>query len=240
MKKQTRAKKIAYRFILPDSLEGRPIYAQLRRILDAHHQDVSDARFALAWNVCWTPDVDGRIVLGQCRRVGDLDREIVDQYDFIIVLNRRWWEDPLVATSQRDALLDHECSHAAVKYDAKGEPVVDERGRTVYRTKKHEIEDFISVVERHGTYKRDLEVFATALDRARHRSAVAWPGYTSLQHDLHAAGLSVPLDVIVAWTDDERREARTWALLRSDPLGQIVEQLPTCLARAVSAERTTA
>ena len=45
--------------------------------------------------------------------------------------------------------------------------------------------------------------------------------------------ISIPLDVIVAWSDDERREARTWALVRRDSLGQRVEQLPACLATAV-------
>ena len=55
--------------------------------------------------------------------------------------------------------------HAARKYDDKGEPVIDERGRPVYRMRKHDIEEFADVVARYGCYKADLESFAAALRR---------------------------------------------------------------------------
>jgi hypothetical protein len=60
-------------------------------------------------------------------------------------------------------LLDHEMSHVAVAEDANGEQREDENGLKLWRTVKHDIEEFTGVVKRHGTYKRDLEVFAAAL-----------------------------------------------------------------------------
>ncbi len=39
----------------------------------------------------------------------------------------------------------------------------DERGRRVFRTRKHDIEEFRCIVERHGCYKTDLVAFAQAI-----------------------------------------------------------------------------
>jgi len=235
MPRDQKLKKVSYRLITNGTDEGRAMYRLLRELVTAHHPELLGANIALAWCTSWKPDVDGIVTLGKCKKASDLDRELA-VYDFIILLREAFWTDPLVTDHQRRALLDHELTHAAVKLDDHGEPVEDERGRVVYRVRKHDLEEFTAIVERYGMYKKDLEVFARALERAHGRTE--WVGYTSLQHELHAAGLLVPLDVIVAWTDDERREARTWALLRRDPLGQIVEQLPACLANAASATET--
>src|SRR5438067_2592834 len=227
-------KKVSYRLITNGSDEGRAMYRLLRELVTAHHPDLLGANIALAWCTSWKPDADGIVTLGKCKKASDLDRELA-VYDFIILLRESFWIDPLVTDAQRRALLDHELCHAAVKLDEHGEPVEDERGRVVYRVRKHDIEEFTEIVERHGTYKRDLETFATALDRARHKADDTWVGYSSLREDLRLAGVSIPIEVIVAWSDDGRREARTWALMRSDPLGQRIEQLPACLATAGSA-----
>lgn len=145
---------------------GKPIYRLLRDLVQAHHTHLIDARIALAWCTSWRPDVDGRVVLGKCKKASDLDRELA-AFDFIILLKKSFWQDLAVTADQRAALLDHELCHADVKLDERtGEPVTDERGRKVYRLRKHDIEEFAAVVERHGVYKRDLEQFAAALNRA--------------------------------------------------------------------------
>ena len=59
-----------------------------------------------------------------------------------------------------------ELCHAAASSDEDG-PVYDERGRRVFRTRKHDIEEFYSIVQRHGCYKRDLELFAEVLTKRR-------------------------------------------------------------------------
>src|SRR5438105_593835 len=238
MVRESKPKKVSYRLITNGTDEGRAMYRLLRELVTAHHPDLLGAQIALAWCTSWKPDVDGIVTLGKCKKASDLDRELA-VYDFIILLRESFWTDPLVTDAQRRALLDHELCHAAVKLDDHGEPVEDERGRTVYRVRKHSIEEFTEIVERHGTYKRDLETFATALDRARHKADDTWVGYSSLREDLRLAGVSIPIEVIVAWSDDERREARTWALVRATPGIDGFEQLPACLAQAVSAERTT-
>lgn len=166
-KKVKGPKRVSYELI--DSKHetiGRPIYRLLREIVQAHHAHLVDARIALAWCTSWKPDVDGRVVLGKCKKASDLDRELA-AFDFIILLKKSFWQDLQVTNEQRRALLDHELCHAGVREDERtGEPVHDERGRKVYRTIRHDIEEFAAVVERNGIYKHDLEHFAAALNRA--------------------------------------------------------------------------
>ncbi len=46
---------------------------------------------------------------------------------------------------------------------------LDERGRKCYRMRKHDLEEFSEIVERHGLWKKDLEHFAAALRRTREK-----------------------------------------------------------------------
>lgn len=160
------AKKVSYALILrSDDLFGGPMYGLLDALVEQHHEDLCDARIALAWCTSWTRDADGKIVLGKCKKASDLDRELA-AYDFIILLAKWFWRALDVTDAQRRALLDHELCHAALKRDVNGEPVEDERGRRVYRIRKHDLEEFVAVVDRHGIYTHDLEVFARTLRKA--------------------------------------------------------------------------
>lgn len=235
-----RLKRVAYRFIPPESDVGQPLYALLRELARAHHEAIASARIALAWQLTWKSDVDGRVTLGQCKKVSDLDRELSDgAYDFVVILRRDFWDDRYVTDLQRRALLDHELCHCAVKLDEHGEPAVDECGRVVYRLKKHDLEEFAAIADRYGCWKRDLAEFARALERAREKTSGVYLGSQTLHEQLCHAGLSVPLDVIVQWSDAERRDASTWALLQSDRRGQggsSAAAMPAHVAAAVTPE----
>ena len=149
-------KKVSYELVGADD----PAYDLLNSLVSAFHDHLSEARIALAWNTAWKADTDGRVTLGKCRKVGDLDRDI-HEYDFIVILNREFWNS--FNDRQKAALLDHELMHAEIKTDEHGEPEQDERGRIVYRIRKHDIEEFADVVKRHGLWMHDLELFARAL-----------------------------------------------------------------------------
>jgi Putative phage metallopeptidase len=154
-------KKINFEIIEDTDSEPYQILADMRR----YHSDVDEAAIALAWRTSLKPDKDGHLILGKCVKVSDLYREFA-QYDFIILLNREVWEDGEFTEEKKRALIDHELCHAAGAEDDDG-PKYDERGRRVFRTRKHDIEEFRSIVERHGCYKRDLELFAEALTKKR-------------------------------------------------------------------------
>lgn len=165
MAKTRKRKPVNYELIDRDGDTGRPMYRMLAELIGAHHDELAQARIALAWNSAWKHDVDGRVTLGKCKKASDLDRELA-AFDFVILLRRAFWASPSVSDQQRRALLDHELMHAAVKFDDRGEPVEDERGRRVYRIRRHDIEEFSVIVERYGLWTSDLEQFALALQRA--------------------------------------------------------------------------
>jgi hypothetical protein len=158
-------KKVSYELIPRDGLFGGPMYGLLDELVEEHHEDLQHAKIALAWCTSWKPDVDGRVTLGKCRKASDLDKEIT-QFDFVILLSRWFWRLDTTTAMQRRALLDHELSHARPKMGPDGEQAEDERGRLVWRIRKHDLEEFIDVVKRNGCYLRDIEQFAAAAIRA--------------------------------------------------------------------------
>lgn len=156
-----RLKKVNFELI--EDLESEPyqILAAMRKF----HSDIDEAAIALAWRKNLKPDSDGHLVLGKCVKISDLQKEFA-QYDFIILLNREVWEDSEFTEEKKRALIDHELCHAAAVSDDDGAKY-DERHRRVFRTRKHDIEEFYAIVHRHGCYKRDLELFAEALMKKR-------------------------------------------------------------------------
>jgi putative metallopeptidase len=235
-------KKVSYELIDRESDIGRPMYAHLSDLIERHHEDLLVARIVLAWCTSWKPDVDGRMPLGKCIKATDLHRELAP-YDFVILLNRTYYEDLHFTETQRRALIDHELCHAAPKCDARGEPVIDERGRPVFRTRKHDLEEFSEIADRYGCWKRDLEQFAQALDRARRKTVGYWIGPDRLHALLQRAGCTIPVEQIWTWSQQERLQAEEWAALRQE-LGlasAIAQQLapPAHLAAALQGETPT-
>jgi len=169
-------KRIAYQLIKRDSKVGEKMYEVLDHLVEKHHEELDNAkaRIALAWARSWKPDVDGVKKLGQCKKASDLDRELMP-YDFVILLSQAFYEDAEVSDEQRAALIDHELTHATIRLDKNDEPMVDERGRNVFRTRKHDVEEFSEIISRHGIWKKDLIEFAKRLKRSRQFSLLDQP-----------------------------------------------------------------
>jgi len=102
----------------------------------------------------------------------DGERELA-AFDFIVLLRKVFWADARVTDWQRRALLDHELCHGALKLDVNGEPIEDERGRKVFRTRKHDVEEFSAIVERYGLWTGDLERMAKSFQRQAQRDPFA-------------------------------------------------------------------
>jgi len=137
-------------------------YQLLKQMRKENHSDVSEARIALAWRHRVKSDKDGILKLGQCVRNSGVHRELAD-YDFIIVLNKSAWDE--FTKEQKLALLDHELCHIMPSEDKNGEHQQDDHGRKLFRTRRHDIEEFSDVVRRHGLYKKDLEKLAEIVAR---------------------------------------------------------------------------
>ena len=137
-------------------------YQLLDELVAAHHPHLADAEIALVFKLKSSPDEDGIETLGACRKCSERDREL-HGFDFIIELNQVVWDNPEFGESRQRALLDHELCHAQVSMDEEGEEKMDAHGRPAWRVRKHAIEEFREIIERHGLYKVDLEDFAKTL-----------------------------------------------------------------------------
>lgn len=132
-------------------------YILLKQVRKESHDHISEALVALAWRHRVKSDKDGILKLGQCLKNSGVHREFAE-YDFIIVLNKMAWD--AFAKPQKLALLDHELCHIMPSEDKNGEHQQDDRGRKLFRARRHDIEEFSEIVKRHGLYKKDLERFA--------------------------------------------------------------------------------
>jgi hypothetical protein len=141
-------------------------YQLLDEVRDKWHEDLYGAKIALAYRKRLKRDKDGILMLGRCVKISDLQHEFAP-FDFVIVLNSDIWRDTTFDKKKKMALLDHELCHAALSLDKNLERRNDEKGRTIYRLRRHDIEEFRSVVEHHGCYKADLEKFAESLLKKR-------------------------------------------------------------------------
>jgi hypothetical protein len=137
-------------------------YRLLGEVREASHEDTKDAKIVLAYRKNWKSDVDGHLVLGKCVKASELQRELVD-WDFVILLNYEVWNSKEFDRAKKVALLDHELCHTGQALDKDGEPKVDAKGRKVWRIVRHEIEEFVGVIQRNGCYKRDLQIFAETI-----------------------------------------------------------------------------
>lgn len=151
-------RKVAVEFIPLDS----HAYEMMSKIRKHNHSGIRKAKIALMWLLKVRPDKDGHLLLGRCKKASDFQREL-SEYDFVILLNKQMWEHPKFGHKRQKALLDHELCHAAQSYDGEGHRIKNKRGKYVFRTRKHDIEEFKEIVERHGLYKSDLEEFAKSL-----------------------------------------------------------------------------
>lgn len=155
-KPRNHEKRVNFQIIKADTNEGRPIYQLANRTIEKHHGHLVNARIVIAWHLAWKPDRDGVKKLGQLKKASDLDRELYP-YDFVMLLNKDFWTHSQTTDEQREALVDHELCHGGIVTDNEGEPKIDQRGRKIYRLRKHDIQEFSEIILRHGCWKRDLE-----------------------------------------------------------------------------------
>jgi hypothetical protein len=147
-------------------IKGRP-YEILDRLVAANHPHLAEAKVVLGWHLGWKADADRHVKLGRAKKVSDLDH-LLHGFDFIILLNRVIWHMPEWTDKEMTALLDHELCHCQVRKDKNGDEMKDERGRLIYRIRKHDVEEFQEIMSRHGAWKGDLEVFVKkALERRK-------------------------------------------------------------------------
>lgn len=116
----------------------------------------------------------GAMVYGTCKKVsgltayfalpeserGEVECDPNDFAFFLIEFAEDLWEG--LEEKQRNALVDHEISHAYVHHE--------DDGSVSLRTRCHDIEDFRGVVERHGFWMPHIEDFARSMAKGEQLS----------------------------------------------------------------------
>ncbi len=152
--------------LIDEKIDGNPSepYRILGEMMD-FHPEIQYAKIALAWRKKLKSDKDGHLMLGKCIKISDREKavHVLSRFDFVILLNREVWMSDEFTAEKKKALVDHELCHAAPMLGKDFEPIYNEHGRQLYRSRKHDIEEFREIVQRHGCYKRDLEEFAKVL-----------------------------------------------------------------------------
>jgi hypothetical protein len=100
-----------------------------------------------------------RVRLGSAAKLSALQRylssnktSVEEGFDFLILIDQQQWA--VLTHDQRVALIDHELCHCGRVETAKSDGTIE--GRFVLLA--HEIEEFYGVVQRHGLWRRELEV----------------------------------------------------------------------------------
>lgn len=227
--RKTKAKKVSYELIAPQSDVGAAIHASVRELVAAHHDDLKHARWGIAWATAWRPDRDGGIVTTKVVIANDLGRELAP-YDLVMLINREWYYHPRTTDIQRRARLDHALQGVTQRFDGNGEPAHDERLRPLYRSVKPDIQEHTVIVERYGCYVSQIEKLAMAIQRAKYgRSPSEWVGAARLREILGTVGLDIPMEEINTWTQDERDDVEQWAQLRID-MGEAPQTIANTVA----------
>ena len=111
---------------------------------------------------------EGRVVTGMCARADDRNWTVHGN-DMIIEIARDVWNEA-PSDDFRRAIMDHELGHVGVRLDSDGSLMVDGKtGRAKTFCRKHDIEEFEDVLERHGAYHFALRKFLVAYGRSKQK-----------------------------------------------------------------------
>lgn len=85
--------------------------------------------------------------------------------DFVITIFAPYWHTS--DTVSRCALIEHELYHCAQAFDAFGGPRFDREGLPVWTMRAHDVEEFVGVVRRYGTWSSELKALSEVMERGQ-------------------------------------------------------------------------
>lgn len=136
--------------------------ALAKKIIEEHRPELGLLNIAYMFRD-EAPVSDGKVTAGMCVRVDDRNRTLHD-FDFMIEISQDVW---MAAPDDRfrTAIMDHELGHCGIRVDKEGSIVFNENtGRPKTYIKKHDLEEFVVVLERHGAYHAALRQFLDAFE----------------------------------------------------------------------------
>jgi len=167
---EARPKPVNYRKIAETNEAGQRTrwYVEMDRLIAAHHPGLVEFKIALLWRKGWKPDKDGRLILGQAVKASPDASQFHGIHGYIR-LNEEYFHDPETPEEHKIAILDHELCHFDREVDKEGDTRMDEDGQPLIRMKKHDVEEFECIIDRHGLYTDRLRTVAGTMHNARER-----------------------------------------------------------------------
>jgi hypothetical protein len=140
----------------------------LAEVRKAHHSDLAEARIVVLFREP-AAKKGGKTTLGSMAKASAKDRALLgkEDIDYILTLSSEDWHEG--SDRWHRALLDHELSHCIDR--GKLEPILDENGQITrdvhdnpveaipehkWSLRGHDIEEFNTILERHGAWKDDI------------------------------------------------------------------------------------
>ena len=145
----------------PEYKDAPEIQDAAAKLIDKHHSHLVEARIKFMFRTGkW--ELRGRIMYGKAEKVS-AKWKFLTEYDFVIVIGRDIWFANKPET--REAILDHELTHCA-----RGED--DKQGNPKWYMAPHSVEDFISIIRRHGLWDIGLQNIVKAKEEFEQLSLI--------------------------------------------------------------------
>lgn len=142
-----------------------------KELIPQHHEHLTPCEIRYLF-IDPIPRSHGKSTMGRARKVSGLNAYLLAQpgldpeiaHDrleggdfelFVIEFAETIWNE--LDDRQRHALVDHELSHCWAGEDHQGRYRLSMRG--------HDVEEFRTVIERHGIWKPDIEAFARTVEQ---------------------------------------------------------------------------
>lgn len=164
--------------------KGSKEYHIIDKLIEENHQHLQEANFIILLNekIKLKGDI---VVIAEVKKTSPSEK-IIHNYDFKIIIYDYVWGK--LDDKKKISVLDHELTHCGVKYiplkekneeTGKTEVVKDEFGRKQYTNEidrddngrpkwvilPHDLEEFRSIVKRHGMYDESIQEFAKIVNQ---------------------------------------------------------------------------
>lgn len=124
-----------------------------KSLIQKHHNHLLEAE--ISYLVTSRQKIKAGVVeIGHSKRPSGLLKHYA-RADFIVIIADDFWHG--AERIKREALVDHELCHCSVEYD--------ESGERSWIIRRHDIEEFTAVVDRHGLWTDELKQFGQAVAR---------------------------------------------------------------------------
>lgn len=135
--------------------DGKYIFAEevkavAAKLITKYHTHLAEARIAYLfrkgeWNS------KGKTQFGKACKAPE-QWAFMSGFELLVIINQKVWD--YAEQEKREAMVDHELCHIEKDIDAKGNP------KWIITT--HDVEEFSTVIQRHGLWSKDIRQFFAA------------------------------------------------------------------------------